>query len=170
MKTIIFRSLLLMLFIPVGSFAQIKLERKSFIDNKIELLVPADFKPMSAEMLGQKYPNRNQQPNVVLTDENGEVNLVISLVNQPLDDSQIDAFKDFQISALKRAHPDAEWLDNGVKSINGKNIGYFKFISNAVDQTVFNYYFFTNVDGKVILFSFNCIEKLLPIWKETAVL
>jgi hypothetical protein len=37
-----------------------------------------------------------------------------------------------------------------------------------VDQTVFNYYFFTNVDGKVILFSFNCIEKLLPIWKETA--
>ena len=159
---------LLFLIVPVCINAQIKLEKRSLLDNKIELLVPTDFKPMSADMLNEKYPNRTNQPDVVLTDENAEINIVISLVNQPLQSAQIPAFKDFQITSLKRMHPDAKWLDNGVKVINGKKVGYFKLISNAVDQTVFNYYFFTNVDGKALVITFNCIEKLLPQWKDTA--
>jgi hypothetical protein len=168
MKTIIFRSFLLILFIPFGSFAQIKLEKKSFIDNKIEILVPADFKSMSAEALEKKYPNRNHTPDVVLTDENGEVNIVMSLINQPLQDSLVGAYKDFQISSLKKLHPDAKWLDEGVKPINGKSVGYFKFTCSVVDDTAFNYYFFTDMDSKVMILSFNCTEKLLPKWKETA--
>ncbi len=59
-------------------------------------------------------------------------------------------------------------LDEGVKTMNGKKIGYFKFLTQAVDQKVFNYYFFTVVDGKVLLFSFNCIEKLQKKWEPTA--
>ncbi|MCR8561842.1 hypothetical protein KXD93_29575 [Mucilaginibacter sp. BJC16-A38] len=168
MKSTLFKSLLLILFIPVCLKAQIKLEKKGFLDNKIELSVPADFKPMSAEMLDKKYPNRNQKPNLVLTDEDAEVNIVISLIPQPIKPEQIGAFKDFQINSLKKMHPDAKWMNDGVRAINGKNVGYFKFISNAVDQTVFNYYFFTDLDGKVLLLSFNCTEKLLPKWKETA--
>ena len=79
MKTTIFRSFLLILFIPFGSFAQIKLEKKSFIDNKIEILVPANFKSMSAEALEKKYPNRNHTPDVVLTDENGGQSIISRL-------------------------------------------------------------------------------------------
>ncbi|MEO6632925.1 MAG: hypothetical protein ABIN13_14415, partial [Mucilaginibacter sp.] len=109
-----------------------------------------------------------QRPSLVLTDENAEVNIVISLIPQPITPGQIGAFKDFQMSSLKKMRPDAKWLEDGVKTINGKSVGYFKFISNAVDQTVFNYYFFTDMDGKVLLLSFNCTEKQLPKWKETA--
>jgi hypothetical protein len=164
----IFRSLILMLLTPSCVFAQIKLEKKDFIGNKIELLVPADFKSMSAEALGKKYPNRNHTPDVVLTDENGEVNIVMSLINQPLQDSLVGAYKDFQISSLKKLHPDAKWFDEGVKPINGKSVGYFKFTCSVVDDIAFNYYFFTAMDGKVMILSFNCTEKLLPKWKETA--
>jgi hypothetical protein len=153
--------------IPYSVSAQIKLEKKAFLDNKIELMVPANFKPMTEEMLNTKYPNTRQRPGLVLTDEDAEVNLVISLIPQPIKPEQIGAFKDFQISSLKKSHPDAKWLADGVKTINGKSVGYFKFISSAVDQTVFNYYFFTDMDGKVLLLSFNCTEKLLPKWKET---
>jgi hypothetical protein len=154
--------------IPFAVSAQVKLEKKTFLDNKIELMVPADFKPMTEEMLNVKYPNTRQRPSLVLTDENAEVNIVISAIAQPITPEQIGAFKDFQISSLKKMRPDAKWLEDGVKTINGKSVGYFKFISNAVDQTVFNYYFFTDMDGKVLLLSFNCIEKLLPKWKEAA--
>ena len=59
-------------------------------------------------------------------------------------------------------------FDEGVKTINGKKVGYFKFLARAVDQKVFNYYFFTVVDGKILLFSFNCIEKLQKTWEPTA--
>ena len=165
MKSIILKTLLILL-LPICLKAQILLEKKSFINNKIELLVPKDFKPMTAEMLNAKYPNRNQQPYLILTNEDADVNIVISPLSQSLQANQVAEFKDFQINQLKKMRPDAKWLDNGVKTINGKSIGYFKFISSAIDQTVFNYYFFTDMDGKILLLTFNCTEKLLPTWKD----
>jgi hypothetical protein len=168
MKNLITALCYFLSLLPLLSPAQIKLEKQSLLDNKIELLVPVYFKPMEAEMLNYKYPNRNQQPQLVLTDKQAEVNIIVSIINQPLQANQIATFKDFQISGLKKTHPDAKWLDNGVRDINGKNVGYFKFISNAVDQPVYNYYFFTNINGKVLLLTFNCIEKLLPEWKDVA--
>lgn len=155
------------LMVPIAVKAQIKLEKKSFVDNKVELLVPADFKPMTAEMMNLKYPNRNPQPNAILTDEDGTVNVVISYVPQAIRADQIAEFKNYQISTLKKARPDAKWLEEGVKTINGKKVGYFKFIVNAVDQTVFNYYFFTDLNGKILLMTFNCTENKLPDWKDT---
>lgn len=166
MKSVPLKPILFFLIIPFCVTAQVKLEKKSFLDNKIELMVPADFKPMPEEMLNTKY--HNQRPALVLTDADAEVNIIINPIPQPIKPEQISAFKDFQMNSLKKSRPDAKWLDNGVKRVNGKSIGYFKFISNAIDQTVFNYYFFTDMDGKVLLFSFNCTEKLLPKWQETA--
>jgi len=162
------KTIFLAFIIPFSVIAQVKLEKKTFLNNRLELMVPADFKPMSEEMLNVKYPNTRQKPDLVLTDENGEVNIVISRPPQPMKSEQVGTFKDFQMNSLKKARPDAKWLKDGVRTINGKNVGYFEFISNAVDQTVFNYYFFTNMDGKVLLLSFNCTESLLPKWKETA--
>jgi hypothetical protein len=93
---------------------------------------------------------------------------MIMLLPQHLTADKVGEFKDYQVALLKRSRPDARWLQDGVKPINGKQVGYFQFITNAVDQTVFNYYFFTDIDGKILFLSFNCIEKLLPDWKETA--
>jgi len=161
-------TLLLFLIAPFFVCAQVKLEKKTFLDNKIELMVPSHFKPMSEQMMNAKYPNQAQRPSVILTDDAGEVNLVISQIPQPLKPEQVGAFKDYQVAALKRIHPGAKWGESGVKAINGKQVGYFKFTVDAVDQPVFNYYFFTDLDGKILLLSFNCIEKLLPKWKDAA--
>lgn len=163
------KSILLLLFIaPFSLWAQIKLENKSFLDDKLQLTVPADFKPISEEMLNFKYPSQKQRPDVILTDENAEVNIVMMILRQHLTSDKVGEFKEFQMSLLKRSRPDAKWLQNGVKTINGKQVGYFQFITKAIDQNVFNYYFFTDIDGKILFLSFNCIEKLLPKWQETA--
>ncbi len=160
--------LTLLLLIPCLSFAQAKLEKQTFLDNKVALLVPAGFKPMSADMMAQKYPNQSQKPDVLLTDENAEVNLIITRTPQPVQSAQMGQYKDFMVSSLKRSHPDAKFLEDGIKDINGKKVGYFKMISPAVDQNVYVMYFFTNVDGKAVIFTFNCTEKLLPQWKDAA--
>jgi hypothetical protein len=123
---------------------------------------------MTAEMIAVKYPNPHQQPNIVLTDENAEVNIVITLTPQPIQSAQIGQYKDFLFNSTKKSHPDAQMLENDVKTINGKKVGYIKLISNAVDQKVFVYYFFTDMDGKLLILTFNCTEALLPKWKNTA--
>lgn len=160
--------LLLLLILPLAGFGQSDLEKQSFLYDKIELLVPKGFIVMSPQMEEQKYPNRSQQPNVVLTDETGEINILIARLDQHIGPDQVTAFKDFQMNTLKQLHPDAKWIDDGVKTVNGKNVGYFKFIANTADQPVFNYYFFTDMDGRVLLITFNCTGKLLPQWQNAA--
>ncbi len=90
------------------------------------------------------------------------------MTQQPAKESQLVSFKDFQLQQLKSKRPDMTKLDDGVKIINGKKIAYFKFLTPAIDQKVFNYYFMTIVHGNILLFTFNCIEKLKKSWESTA--
>jgi hypothetical protein len=154
-----------LLLFPLFSFAQIKPDQKiSLLDNKIEIFAPRELSKMSDEIWTFKYHNL-PRPEVALTDENGEVNFLIDLTQQPASQSQIGQYKDFRINnLLKRA--DVKILKDGVKSVNGKNIGFIKFSSSASDQNIFNYYFFSVVNGKIVLFNFNCIEKLQGTWEK----
>jgi hypothetical protein len=159
--------LILFLLFPMCSFSQITLEKISFLDNKIEILAPKKLSKMTDEMWTLKY-HKKERPILVLTDENGEVNLIADMTQQPAAENQIASFKDFQIVQLKKSRPDIKVSAEGVKTINGKKVGYFKFISQAIDQKVFNYYFFTVYEGKILLFTFNCIEKLQGVWEKSA--
>jgi hypothetical protein len=156
-----------LLLLPVFSFAQSKLDTVSLLNGKVKILAPKELSPMTEEMWKAKYQNR-AKPDMVLTDQDGEINLIASLTQQPATENQVAEFKDLQVQQLKAQRPDFVLLGDGVKSINGKKIGYIKFLTQAVDQKVFNYYFFGIFNGKVLLFSFNCIEKLQKKWESTA--
>ena len=161
------RLLALLLLLPVLSFSQGKLTTISLFDGKVELMVPKKLSEMSDEMWALKYRSRERPP-MVLTDAPGEVNIIALETKQPADESQMSAFVDFQLNQLKKQRQDLAVLDNGVKTVNGKKVGFFKFLSQASDQNVFNYYFFVIVEGKVLMFTFNCIEKLRKDWEPTA--
>ncbi len=159
--------LLAFLIIPFFSFGQSNLDTVSLLNDKVKILAPRELSSMSDEMWTTKYQKRTR-PVMVLSDENGEVNLIADLTQQPATENQISAIKDFQIQQLKSKRPDLNLLSDGVKTTNGRKVGYFKFVTQAVDQKVFNYYFFTVVDGKILFFTFNCIEKLQKKWESTA--
>ncbi len=108
------------------------------------------------------------RPELVLTDENGEINFLVNLTQQPAEGSQIAAYKDFRISNLKKTRTDIIFLGDGIKNVNGRNIGFIKFLSQASDQNVFNFFFFTVADGKILFFTFNCIEKLQKTGEKAA--
>ena len=78
------------------------------------------------------------------------------------------AYADYQLAQLRKRRTDLTVLNNGVKVVDGKKVGYIKFLSQAVDQAVFNYYFFAVADGKVLFFTFNCIEKRRKDWEKDA--
>ena len=153
--------------IPINSIGQTKLDTVSILDGKVKILAPKELSSMNDEMWNAKYP-KQPRPTMVLSDEDGEVNLIADMTQQPATENQIAAFKDYQLQQLKTKRQDLNFLGDGVKTINGKKVGYFKFLSQALDQKVFNHYFFTIVDGKILLFTFNCIEKLKSKWESTA--
>lgn len=155
------------LLIPFISFAQIKMEKMNLLNGKVEFNSPTELTKMTDEMWSLKYKNK-PKPTFVVSDKNGGVNLIADTTNQSASESQLGLWKDFQIEQLKKNRPDLKVLNGGVKVVNGKKVGYFKFITQTIDQKIFNYYFFTIVDGKILLFTFNCIEKLRVNWKKSA--
>jgi hypothetical protein len=160
--------LYVLLFLPIFSFGQIKLNKTiTLLDDKIEFLVPKELSSMSDEMWILKYHNL-PRPELVLTDENGEINLLVTLTQQTAEESQIMAYKDFRISNLKKTRTDIQILGDGIKNVYGKNIGFIKFSSQASDQNIFNFYFFMVVNGKILQFTFNCIDKLQKPWEKAA--
>jgi hypothetical protein len=158
---------LIILLLPIFSFGQSKFDTVSLLNDKVKILTPKELSTMSDEMWTVKYQKRTR-PILVLSDEAGEVNLIADMTQQPATENQIASFKDYQIQQLRAKRPDLNLLNDGVKTIYGKKLGYFKFVTQAFDQKVFNYYFFTIVEGKILLFTFNCIEKLQKKWESTA--
>jgi hypothetical protein len=159
--------LIILLLLPIFGLTQSKLDTVTLLSGNVKILVPKELTEMSDEMWNVKYQKRTR-PTMVLTDYEGEVNLIANMTKEPATESQLASFTNFQLEHLKKNRPDMTVLDNGVKTIHGKKVGYFKFLSQAIDQKVFNYYFLTIVDGKVLLFTFNCIERLQRKWENTA--
>ena len=160
MKFIIF------LLFPVLGFAQKKFEKKVFFD-KIEVLIPKELKDMPDEDWVLKYHNTSK-PEVALSDENGEINFLIDLTEIPSTDAQLIEFEKSKLNNMQKRHPDYTFLEEGAQLINGKNFTFIKFSFDAVDQKVFNYYLYSIFEGKIIYFTFNCMEKLKKDWGPAA--
>lgn len=144
-----------------------ELEKRTILDEKVEILIPKDFKLMTTEMLDLKYKGANR-PKLVFTDENGTVNIAFSLLSNSAIPDQIESYKNSIKTSYQKSFPDATWVGDGIRMINGKKIGYIKLLTNAIDQKIYNSLFITDCDGKLLIGTFNCTEKLLPDWKETS--
>jgi hypothetical protein len=156
-----------LLLFPIFAFTQTKPAKVSFLDDKVEILVPSELTKMSDQVWTLKYRDM-PRPVLALSDENGEVNLLGDLTKQPATEAQLASYKDFRKANLKKSHPEARLLGDSIKTVNGKKVGYIKFISAASDQNIFNYYFFTIENGQILFFTFNCIEKMQSSWEKAA--
>lgn len=97
-----------------------------------------------------------------------KVNLLAQYTNQKWEEKEIAEYKDLRVANLKKTRTDMQILKEGVTDINGKKVGFFKFMTQAIDSKIFNYYFFTVVDEKVLIFTFNCKEALRNSWEKIA--
>jgi hypothetical protein len=160
--------LLVLLVLPALTFGQTKLTQTiSLLDNKVEIGAPAALQKMTPAVWKLKY-GAAQQPDLALSDKNAEVNLIAQYTTQKWTSDDLTEYKDYRIANLKKTRTDVQVLEDGIKDINGKKVGFFKFTTQAKGDKIFNYYFFTVVDGKILLFTFNCTATLKSSWEKTA--
>jgi hypothetical protein len=148
-------------------FFQTDLEKRSLLDNKIELLVPKGWKPMSEDLVKIKYPGA-RPPKYVLSDITGGISLAFNHTDSRATQEQIETYKGVLKSSLTDAFPEAEWIEDGVKEINGKKVGFCKVITNAQSGKIYNQMFFTDVDGKLLICSFNVVDTKMKDWRAAA--
>ncbi len=157
----------LIMLIAMAFTSRIELEKKSLLDNKIQLKIPKYFDIMSEEMMKVKYPSEGR-PNLIYSDETGGINIGLSLTPSEASQELIPAYVNNFVQNFKNAYPTAKWKDKGVKLINGKKIGYLELITPAEDTQIYNLIFFTDLEEKLLLCTFNCTKKDMNEWTPIA--
>ena len=158
-----------MLLIPLLSMTigKIELELKSLLDDKVELKIPKEFDIMPEELMKLKYPSESR-PTLVYSNESGGINVALNLTQNKASQDLIEPYVENFVNTFKNIYPSAEWKGSGVKEINGQKVGYLKLITPAIDTKIYNVMFFTDLDGKLLLSTFNCTEKSITEWEQTA--
>ncbi len=166
-KLKLFSLSLFCLFLLSATIARVELETKSLLNDKIELKVPKGFAVMSAEMMKVKYPSE-RRPTLAYTNKSGGINVALNLTKSKANQELMSSYKDNFVATFKSLYPSADWKGNGVKEINGRKVGYLELITPALDTKIYNLLFFTDLDGQLLLCTFNCTEKSIQDWEPTA--
>lgn len=134
-------------------------------NDKLRLSVPDYFVEMSSEMKHAKYP-RGNSPDVVYTDEDGAANVALNYTTTAVPDNNITALQNRMLQQLQAANPID--LTTRTETINGSEFVIFEFMSQAIDTRVYNLMFLTELDGRMLLGTFNCTESLKKEWLSGA--
>lgn len=145
----------------------VELQTKSLLNGKVELKMPKDFKVMGEEMMKLKYPSE-RRPTLVYTNTSGGINVAINLTSNKANQNMMLPYKENFVNTFKNIYPSADWKNSGLKEINERKVGYLELITPAVDTKIYNLMFFTDLDGQLLLCTFNCKEKSIKEWEPIA--
>ena len=155
-KLLIFSTLLIFC---IGVRGQDSLVSKSFLNGQVQISVPKSFVELDKKSISVKFNNPNSTPSVYLTDKEEYSSLKIIEMPQEVADNEVGEYKVFHMSHMKK-EPNLQWIGDGLKKINGKNVGFIKVI--YTDRNSFTYFFFTSLKGKLLLFAYSCFDKFWP--------
>lgn len=150
-----------------ASASGIELEKKSLLNNQIELKIPKGFTLMSEKILKVKYP-MERRPTLVYTDQTGGINVALNLTENQVNQALMSSYTDNFVQSFKQVYASAKWKGSGVKTINGRQVGYLELVTPALDTNIYNLMVFTDLHGKLLICSFNCTEKSIKDWESIA--
>lgn len=150
-------------FLSFKSGAAQQFEKRKILSEKVEVLLPSDFKQMDANTITLKYPNEGGRPNEVYTNSNSSVNLAFTHSTKKATASDIERHANELIKILKQRG--LTIISQSQEKINGKDFLVVEFHSKAVNGTLYNMMFFTSLEGKLLIGSFNCTSAMEGQWK-----
>ncbi len=152
--------------ITVGQ-EKVQLEKKRILDNRVEILLPRGFSIMSKEKAKMKYlPEK--RPTLIYTNEDGTVDIVFDHTSTKISARQLYQYKLNLRKTIEGIYTSADWFDDKIIKVGGRDVGTFELLTPAVDTKIYNLIFFTELDGKLLLASINCTEDKMKDWKPAA--
>ncbi|MEG0258742.1 MAG: hypothetical protein RR595_07850 [Lysinibacillus sp.] len=139
----------------------------SFYENQIRMCIPATFEVMEPELMDIKYPS-SRRPEYIYTSESTSINVTMKIMEHEIKEEELEDFTHTMMTMLRKLQPSADMLDIGIKEVNGGQIGYFDFITPALDDKIYNLMFLFMVGDNVTMASVNCLKKEMNIWKPIA--
>jgi hypothetical protein len=127
--------------------------------------LPSEFGLMDLDTAKLKYPNEDR-PGVIYADGEGATTYNFSFRDEEMDDGETEEVRDAILAVMKRLNPSYGFMAVGVTRAEGTRIGFFDFVSPAVDSDVYNLLFIFSLRGRLVLGSFNCLHADMAAWTE----
>jgi len=124
------------------------------------------FFVLSASILSISFWQTTNRPTIVFTNESGSINVALNLTANSASQEHLPQFKEALHNTFKQAYPSATWKGSGINTINDKKVGYLEVVTPAIDTEVYNLIFFTDVNSKLLLCTFNCTLQYLEEWQS----
>lgn len=144
-----------------------QVEKNEILNGKVLALLPSGFDVMSEEMLAAKYPASNR-PALVYTNEDGSINFAFNhTVNQVTEDKLPEVLPAF-VQQFNSIYPQIQWFKKEIEKVNSKNFTVMEFTTPAVDTRIYNLMYITELEGRMLMCSFNCMESQKSEWESKA--
>lgn len=148
---------------PEGAkLPEVKFVRASIVDGSITAVMPSNFIVMSDEMRRIKYPTN--APKYIYTTPDATVNLNVNF-SGALKDGDVFDFGRQMLTVLKGVYPTAQFGEAKLFD-NPSKIFFVDFITQALDQSIYNAMFFFSYQGKQGIGSWNCLGKDRWYWSH----
>ncbi|MCL1924633.1 MAG: hypothetical protein FWF50_03515 [Defluviitaleaceae bacterium] len=139
----------------------------SILDSKLIIEVPNNFEEMNLEIAKIKYPSE-QRPQYIMTNPSTSTNIGLSLLDHPINETQVEEGSDELKRVLKATNPAIEFYKSGVEKLEDLKISWFEYKSYAIDDQMYNIMFVSSYEGKFLHGNFNCRFSEHTEWREPA--
>jgi hypothetical protein len=146
---------------------KVELEKASILSNKADILLPKSFSIMTEEMAKMKYPSE-RRPTIIYTNVSGSINIALNHTQSKATNSQISAYMDSMKKTFENLYPSAQWYNSSVEKVNGKKVGVLELVTPASDTEIYNLMWLTDLDGRLLISTFNCTKEQMNDWKPIA--
>jgi len=137
----------------VSEVAEANLVRRAFFDGRVSILIPRDFRRMSAGDVHRKYPGRDR-PKIVLTDPSTEFDVGLSHTRHPITRDDLPNYVARLRDETRRRLPNARILRADVSDIAGRRFMIFHMETQAKDTRLDNYLLATDMGGSMLVIIF----------------
>ena len=145
----------------------IEFEERSFMNDKVLMMVPREFTEMDEQSKKIKYPSE-QRPEEILTDSAGGVNIYLGNLDEVASDDDVEMIRDVLLKIMQRVNPGIRLLETGKEVVSGEDFAYAEYANPAIDGKVYNLMFFFKINGRAVMGGFNCLSKSMKYWKKHA--
>ncbi|WP_394522292.1 hypothetical protein [Lacrimispora sp. JR3] len=124
-------------------------------NDELSVSLPVTFKDMEPEEARKKYFSE-QRPCIIKTNEDGSVNFCFNMIEKSVPAEQLDAVIQDFYRVLKRFQPMSVCLETGSEPENETPSAWMEFISNALNENIYNVLTIYPVGEKLLMAMFNC--------------
>ena len=169
MKALLFTALascasLLMAARPAS---EIELVKKRVLSERVELLIPKGFEVMTEPQMDFQYAHASSRPNVVFTNNN-LVTLALTYSDNDADQDMVEIYETNFAKGYHKQFKQTTWFSEGVKEVGGHKVGYLEFMKPEMGHEVYTLIFLTDVQGKLMIATFNCADRQKTEWEPLA--